>query len=349
MITLLHGDNTVLLPTLDPQSVQCIVTSPPYYGLRDYGLPPTHWPEISYAPMPGLPMLTIPAMDCCLGLESTLEAYVAHLVHVFRLAWPILRDDGTLWLNLGDGYAQDSKSGGQSGGKNYTSAAGGLPRTKRQTGLGDKQMLGIPWRVAFALQADSWYFRADNIWHKPNGMPDPTKDRTTKVHEYVFHFAKQESYYYNADAIKEPAVHGERFHGGYDKPGMDTRTKARNGRTDKQGATGKSTYTGFNEPWESRAEPLTYRNKRSVWTVSTQPYREAHFACFPEKLIEPCILAGSRPGDTVLDMYGGSGTAGRVAIKHQRRAILMDLNSNYITLQEQRTDRVQLVISEAAV
>ena len=167
-VTSLHGDNTAILPTLAPGSVQTIVTSPPYFGLRDYGLLPTHWPAIEYVPMAGLPAITIPSATCCLGLEDDPLAYIGHLVHVFRLARPALRSDGTAWLNLGDSYAQDSKWGGRSGGKNYTSAAGGISRERKRTGLKDKNLMMIPARAALALQADGWYVRSDVIWAKPN-------------------------------------------------------------------------------------------------------------------------------------------------------------------------------------
>jgi DNA modification methylase len=342
-VTLLHGDNTALLSALDRASVQAIITSPPYYGLRDYFLPPTAWPEISYAPMSGLPPIDVPAMDCCLGLEPTLEAYVAHLVHVFRLVWSVLKDDGCLWLNLGDSYGTGTTAPRQPSRTSKKISAAQHEAQGARHGGQAKQLLGIPWRVAFALQAGGWYLRSDVIWSKPNPMPESVTDRPTRAHEYLFLFAKQERYYYNADAIKEPAVNGDPS---TPRGSQGVLGPLNAGRRDKQGALAERTYTGLNERWDRRTEPVTHRNKRSVWTVPTQPFHGAHFACFPETLIEPCVLASSRPGDLILDPYGGSGTTGRVAIKHGRHALLMDLNPDYLALQAQRTTGVQLVLHE---
>lgn len=263
MITTLHGDCTELLPTLPPASIQCIATSPPYFGLRDYGLLPTYWPAIEYVPMAGLPAITIPSATCCLGLEDDPLAYIGHLVHVFRLARPALRSDGTAWLNLGDSYAQDSKWGGRSGGKNDTSAAGGISRERKRTGLKDKNLMMIPARAALALQADGWYVRNQVIWQKPNAMPESVTDRMTNDYEALYLMAKSPRYYFDAVAIADPAI----------------ATKNRGG--------------GKNDGFKNRWQPSDTRNRRSVWCVPTQALRDEHYAPWPEALVEPCIRAGS--------------------------------------------------------
>jgi len=274
VITTLHGDCTELLPTLPPASIQCIVTSPPYFGLRDYGLLPTHWPAIEYVPMAGLPPIAIPSATCCLGLEDDPLAYIGHLVHVFRLARPALRSDGTAWLNLGDSYAQDSKWGGRSGGKNYTSAAGGISRERKRTGLKDKNLMMIPARAALALQADGWYVRSDVIWAKPNAMPESIKDRPTRAHEYLFLLAKHERYFYDQAAVAEPLSAPSKFAGN---------------RAQQVAATGGIISGGTS----THTHEITARNRRSVWCVPTQALRDEHYAPWPDALVEPCIRAGS--------------------------------------------------------
>src|SRR5690606_34643417 len=241
---------------LPPESVQCVVTSPPYFGLRDYGV------------------------EGQIGLEATPEEYVAKLVEVFRGIRPVLRPDGTVWLNLGDSY---NGSGGAGGDYNEGGLKEGQPRYpgRRVKGLKPKDLIGIPWRVAFALQADGWYLRSDIIWHKPNPMPESVTDRPTRAHEYIFLLTKSPRYYYDAEAIKEPLAKPEELlrktptvFGGRNKhEGYGTRRHSGNEYV--------GTYTG--------------RNKRSVWTIAPQPFPEGHFAVFPEKLVEPCILAGTSP------------------------------------------------------
>lgn len=275
MITTLHGDCTELLPTLPPASIQCIVTSPPYFGLRDYGLLPTHWPAIEYVPMAGLPPIAIPSATCCLGLEDDPLAYIGHLVHVFRLARPALRSDGTAWLNLGDSYAQDSKWGGRSGGKNYTSAAGGISRERKRTGLKDKNLMMIPARAALALQADGWYVRNQVIWQKPNAMPESVTDRMTNDYEALYLMAKSPRYYFDAVAIADPAI----------------ATKNRGGGRKLQNLVAGPGQK--NDGFKSRWQPSDTRNRRSVWCVPTQALRDEHYAPWPEALVEPCIRAGS--------------------------------------------------------
>src|SRR6185503_18790479 len=188
-------------------SVQCVISSPPYFGLRDYHIPPTRWPAISYAPLAGVPPVAVPPSECCLGLEDDPLSYIGHLVHVFRLVRAVLRPDGVLWLNLGDSYAQPSKWGARSGNKNHTSEAGRYPRRPRASaGLKDKDLYGVPWRAALALQADGWYLRCDCIWEKPSCMPERVDDRPTRSHEYLFLLALGERYYYDAAAIGEPSA-----------------------------------------------------------------------------------------------------------------------------------------------
>lgn len=249
-IRILTGDALERLAELEDGSVQCVVTSPPYWGLRDYGI------------------------DGQLGLEKTPEEYVGKLVEVFREVRRVLRDDGTLWLNLGDSYANDTKWGGSSGGKHVEALYGktGVGRQKVTTGLKPKDLVGIPWRVAFALQAD-WYLRSDIIWSKPNPMPESVTDRPTKAHEYLFLLTKSARYYYDEAAIREDAVKiGSPNHL---QGGSGERAGTRDGLRGAQ--------------WDQEAG----RNKRSVWTIATQPFPEAHFATFPPKLVEPCVLAGT--------------------------------------------------------
>ena len=313
------------------------VTSPPYFGLRDYG----HEGQI--------------------GLEQTPEQYIAAIVEVFRCVRDMLADDGTLWLNIGDSYANDGKWGGSSGGKHAKALHGNtsIGRTKVTTGLKPKDLIGIPWMLAFALRADGWYLRQDIIWHKPNPMPESVRDRCTKAHEYVFLLSKSERYFFDSEAMKEPAVGGL---AGNTKP-----TKA--GRAYEAGAAEHRTAAGlhkwadrqrsrrdsFKRDDSKRAEvipgktvgthrpdrpesdyDIEKRNRRSVWTVATRPYKGAHFATFPPALIEPCILAGSRPGDIVLDPFMGSGTTAAVALQHGRQYLGCELNPEYGPLQAER-------------
>lgn len=270
-------------------------------------------------------------VDGQIGLEPTPAEFVAELVKVFREVRRVLRDDGTLWLNLGDSYANDTKWGGKTGGKHAKGlhGASGIGRCRTNTGLKSKDLIGIPWRVAFALQDDGWYLRSDIIWSKPNPMPESVVDRPTKSHEYIFLLSKSEKYFYDNEAVREPATSKISSLKSYHDPDSEK-------------------YKSMpDEKWRHQFNGRTWgevgtRNRRSVWTVATKPYKGAHFAVFPEKLIEPCILAGCPEGGTVLDCFGGSGTTARVAIKNRRKAILIDLNSEYIGLQNNRTSNVQL-------
>jgi len=265
-------------------------------------------------------------MDSAFGLEETPEAYVGNMVAVFREVRRVLRDDGTMWLNLGDSYASgeigrhDSLQGREIDGKRVTAKAEKRQQARLQSGLKQKDLVGIPWRVAFALQADGWYLRSDLIWHKPNPMPESVTDRPTKAHEYVFLLSKRERYFYDAEAIKERALD---FLNGRESR-YYTNPKQSNGNFGvKPGAI-------------SGSEIREYRNRRTVWTIPTQPYSEAHFATFPEELPKLCILAGSKPGDTVLDPFAGSGTTGKMAIELGRKAVLIELNPAYVNLAQER-------------
>ena len=284
-----------------------------------------------------------------IGLEPTPDEFVAKLVTVFREVRRVLRDDGTLWLNLGDSYA------GYHGNKNATyndapSNKGGYFENQRKTlvnhcGIKNKDLIGIPWRVAFALQADGWYLRQDIIWHKPNPMPESVTDRCTKSHEYIFLLAKSPTYYCDMGAIKEPAV-GQNEHDltgpGYSAPGQSANTGNR-------GRGGKNAFRGQGHFRESDTGPANRegRNKRSVWTVSTKPYKGAHFATFPTELIEPCILAGAPAGGIVLDPFFGSGTTGQVAQALGRQFIGIELNEAYKPLQDERLRQPSLLLEAA--
>ncbi len=298
------------LARLPAGSAQTCITSPPYWGLRDYGA------------------------EGQLGLEATPEAYVLSMVEVFRDVRRVLRDDGTLWLNLGDSYARD---GGAVTAPGATASAGNT-RANVDTrdaalassiGLKPKDLVGIPWRVAFALQADGWYLRQDIIWHKPNPMPESVTDRCTKAHEYIFLMTKSPRYFYDAAAVSE------KLSGKPDAPG------------NKCDVTGGHLRNDFGTDAMQRIWGASgRRNRRSVWTVNTQPYPEAHFATFPEALIEPCILAGSALGDTVLDPFAGSGTTGAVAIRHQRNFVGTELNPDYVRLARMRIGAVAPLFAE---
>lgn len=297
------------LSKLDDCSVQTCVTSPPYWGLRDYGV------------------------DGQLGLERTPEEYVARMVQVFREVRRVLRDDGTLWLNLGDSYARsggwasnDGLGGCKRGesGRAKTNMQEGRNGQKCPPGLKEKDLVGIPWRVAFALQADGWFLRQDIIWHKPNPTPEGVRDRCTKAHEYIFLMSKQARYYYDNEAIAEKS----------DYPGRVCDMRNQNHKMAKA------------DPVLMRRRPNRIigrviktgdtRNRRSVWTVAVHPFSESHFATFPPKLIEPCILAGCPEGGLVLDPFCGSGTTGVVALRHGRRFVGIELNAEYVEMAHNR-------------
>jgi DNA modification methylase len=308
--TLYLGDCLEVLRTLPDASVHTCVTSPPYFGLRDYG------------------------HDGQIGLEPTPYEFVAALVEVFREVRRVLRDDGTLWLNLGDSYASRTKGTGGAG-KSTLGPNRNLQNIDFQKmdarrfscGLPDKQLIGIPWRVAFALQADGWYLRQDIIWHKPNPMPESVRDRCTKAHEYIFLLSKSPRYYFDANEIREPYANGGEWIG-RDANAARVKSGGNSDRADK----GARATTGH----------PAGRNRRSVWTVATKPFKGAHFATFPPALIEPCILAGCPEGGTVLDPFGGAGTTGLVATQAGRDAVLCEINPEYVEMARTRIDAASL-------
>lgn len=328
-VKIINADCRDALRSLPDQSVHCCVTSPPYFGLRDYGV------------------------DGQIGLEPTPDEFVAAMVEVFREVKRVLRDDGTLWLNLGDSYATGTKAPRKpttiTGPEVPASWAGRSQPERHGTpdGYKTKDMMGIPWRVAFALQADGWYLRQDIIWSKPNPMPESVQDRCTKAHEYMFMLSKSPRYYYDIDAIKEPmslssvdrlSQDVESQEGSSRVPGKTNGNMKAVGKVDKQRGHGRR-HAGFNDRWDAmeKAEQCSgMRNKRSVWNVATQPFSDAHFATFPPLLIEPCIKAGCPRDGTVLDPFGGAGTTGLVADRLQRNAVLIELNPEYAAMAEKR-------------
>lgn len=297
---ILNGDCIEMMRTLPEKSINCCVTSPPYYGLRDYG----HGGQI--------------------GLEETPDAFVQKLVEVFCEVKRVLKDDGTLWLNLGDSYVGTGAKGEHKDPKHPEgrNAQSDTPKNNKVAGLKSKDLIGIPWRVAFALQSDGWYLRQDIIWHKPNPMPESVQDRCTKAHEYIFLLSKCSKYYYDSASIEEDAK--------WERWGNQSENKKHSGTASHLG--GKS------------LDELPIRdkkNKRSVWSVSTKSYDGAHFATYPPELIRPCILAGCPKGGVVLDPFGGSGTTAAVANEEGRDAILCELNPEYIPLINKRLSEVQ--------
>jgi len=312
-ISIYNGDCLQVLKLLTEKSVNTCITSPPYFGLRDY------------------------QVDGQIGLEETPDQYVAKLVDVFREVGRVLRDDGTVWLNLGDSYAAQ-RSGthmpaqtvaGGSSGKGNEQAFRGMGGEKRGSahrnasaiGLKHKDLIGIPWRVAFALQADGWYLRQDIIWSKPNPMPESVKDRCTKSHEYIFLLSKSPKYFFDSDAIKEPAVYAGQMRGG-----STNRYEQNNAGMD--------------------CKVYDTRNKRSVWSVQSKPFKGAHFATYPPELIEPCVLAGCPVGGTILDPFNGAGTTGLVAQKHRRSYIGIELNSDYCEITKNRLSQQLLTFDD---
>lgn len=345
-VTVIHGDCRETLKTLPAESVQCVVTSPPYWGLRSY-LPKDH-----------------PSKSHEIGQEKTPQEFVETMVNVFRECHRVLRKDGTLWLNLGDSYASAWPCSRVSAIGN-----GSLENGKRENrparlpaGLKEKDLIGIPWRVALALQADGWYLRSDIIWAKPNCMPESVTDRPTRSHEYIFLLSKSQKYFYDNEAIKEPCIYdvdGTRpaarkararedlkSHPSGERSGIrpggfknSVNFDGKNKGNEKQRGHSRR-HQGFNDRWDSMEKTeqcAGFRNKRDVWFVAPACYAEAHFATFPPDLIKPCILAGTEPGDVVLDPFGGSGTTGQVSLELGRKAILLELNEAYLPLIHQRT------------
>lgn len=343
-VQILIGDCREKLRELPDASVNCCVTSPPYFGLRDYGV------------------------EGQMGLEPTPDEFVAGMVEVFREVRRVLRDDGTLWLNIGDSYSSsatgDPRAGSTlQGGIANQVECGKRPNKTGFTGIKTKDLIGIPWLLAFALRADGWYLRQDIIWSKPNPMPESVRDRCTKAHEYLFLLSKRSAYYYDQDAIADPLGFSSvarlrqniRDQAGSDRvPGKTNGPKKAVGRRAAGNKThkGLTAYDNGDEKHRTKAGLVGFaererakveagdlegtRNKRSVWEVATQPFSEAHFATYPPALIEPCILAGCPKGGTVLDPFGGAGTTGLVADRLGRNAVLIELNPEYAAIAERR-------------
>lgn len=340
-VRILTGDCRETLKALADQSVHCCVTSPPYFGLRDYGV------------------------EGQIGLEETPDAFVAEMVSVFREVRRVLRDDGTLWLNLGDSYAgswgaqghrttdSDDPSWHSSQIKNHPKRASRTGSIK-QRGLKPKDLIGIPWMVAFALRSDGWYLRQDIIWSKPNPMPESVTDRCTKAHEYLFLLSKSQRYHFDSMAIKEARTQDEDangFRGGsYTEGDIDNASMGKRRTPGNKRHKAATAYQEGDERHRTKVGLVAYsereraadptdlgtRNKRSVWTVGSEPFKEAHFATFPTALIDPCIKAGCPEGGMVLDPFGGAGTTGLVADRLQRNAILIELNPVYAEMARKR-------------
>lgn len=343
-VRIITGDCRDVLRTLPDESVHCVVTSPPYFGLRDYGVAGQ------------------------IGLEPTPDAFVDELVGVFRDVRRVLRHDGTVWLNLGDSYAASGRGGSPDESRHQKQASNrgsrqffqehlveqgliGRRWVRPPAGYKQKDLIGIPWLVAFALRSDGWYLRQDIIWSKPNPMPESVRDRCTKAHEYIFLLSKSDRYFYDADAIKENSITCDPRRP-YTSEGawrMDGRpAEQRHGGKPRTSANKSHKYVAEYEASDSEEHrtkaglmkvadvPWTRRNRRSVWEIATSPYSEAHFATFPPALIEPCILAGCPAGGTVLDPFGGAGTTGLVADRFGRDAILIELNPEYAAMAERR-------------
>ena len=371
MSKILLGDCLDVLKTLPDESVDCCVTSPPYYGLRDYGTGTwvggdpncPHFRTSHFSAknktghknlleMKGVadsiykkvcPLCGAVREDKQIGLEETPEMYIEKLTAVFHEVKRVLKDDGTLWLNIGDSYWGSGSRGFdftdkftdaseiQKGSKGTTDLSN-IPKLvgNTDTGLKNKDLVGIPWMLAFALRGDGWYLRQDIIWHKPNPMPESGKDRCTKSHEYIFLLSKKPHYYFDYESIQEDAIHKDDRRAGL-------------GHIDYEGKRTKEAVKEHLLP-KSFVQIVDKRNKRDVWSVTVKSVREAHFATFPEELITPCILAGCPTGGTVLDPFFGSGTTGRVATKYNREYIGIELNPEYVEISNKRTDNVQMDI-----
>lgn len=368
---ILVGDCIEMMRTLPDKSVHTCVTSPPYFGLRDYGV------------------------DGQIGLEASPREFIARLVLVFREVHRVLRDDGTLWVNMGDSYAgswgahgrDDMGLGGSALTQRQVAASARKQKQANHSGWKPKDLMGMPWRLAFALQDDGWYLRQDIIWHKPNPMPESTRDRCTKAHEYLFLLSKSARYYYDSDAIREPAnmtgkgsangfrggayvdgatfenaqggqrtirgnsqpvpkgwdtSTGEGSHGSYHKKGAARGSKRNSFARETKYSDGEHGQKAQHRPDRVDVDYGETRNKRSVWTVATHGFKGAHFATFPPDLIRPCILAGAPRGGLVLDPFGGAGTTALVAMQEGRRSVLCELNPEYAALARARLDAAWL-------
>lgn len=339
---IIQGDSLATLRAMESDSIDCCVTSPPYWGLRDYGV------------------------EGQIGLEKTPEEYVAKMVAVFAEVRRVLKPEGTCWVNLGDSY--NSAASGQNG--TYGTLGGGVPCAGNGTtagrrpllfGLKPKDLVGIPWRVAFALRADGWYLRQDIIWHKPNPMPESVRDRCTKAHEYIFLLTKSARYFWDAEAMKEAAVASDigSMDGGAQR--LPDGTNANDGRNFRMGASGNKE----RKPASARGVPIDTngksngavagsvpwegftRNRRSVWTLATMPTPEAHFATYPIELPELCIRAGCPEGGLVLDPFSGAGTTGLACLKNGRQYVGLELNPEYVEMSRKRAARLFPLFAEA--
>lgn len=413
VLTVHSTDALSALRQMPDESVQCVVTSPPYWSLRDYGIEPIVWDETvecdhefqdttyvrnndqtagpkqrTNVGAVGRDVPVINGFCFCgawrgnLGLEPTPELYVQHIVQIFREVKRVLRKDGTLWLNLGDSYAGGGNGGGGSfakdgircalpgtdknkthryGSRGVTVKSKRIPRGSGRWGGGNaiavgdlkpKDLVGIPWMVAFALRSDGWWLRSDIIWSKSNPMPESVADRPTRSHEYVFLLTKNKTYFYDADAIREGAQLWTGQAATFERSGPvsehvlpnQTAAQHRPNRNGKNSLRGQgANRTGANGPANREGRDMqevgngATRNKRSVWSIATSPFPEAHFATFPKDLVLPCVLAGSKAGDVVMDPFGGSGTVGKVAIELGRKAILIEPNPEYVKMIEKRT------------
>jgi len=370
---ILVGDVRTRLNDIPDNAIQACVTSPPYWGLRDYGTATWEGGDSSCDHL-GKPMATkaninkncgtgndvknaearefykdicgkcgARRIDSQIGLEQTPDEYVAEMVAVFREVRRVLKDDGVLWLNLGDSYSGSNAlttNVKALKGKQGTSRGthGNIP-SRNWSGLKPKDLVGVPWRVAFALQADGWWLRQDIIWHKPNPMPESVTDRCTKAHEYLFLLTKSAKYYFDNKAIKEPVAASSLARAEY---GWDCdRPSTKNASMGGQGIHVEKMGTRFVNP--------EGRNKRSVWTIPTRPFRGAHFAVMPEALVEPCILASSRPDDTILDPFTGSGTVAVVSLRHGRNYIGTELNPDYVNIARERITQADPLYTQLTV
>lgn len=355
---ILHGDCLEVLKTLPDESVNCCITSPPYYGLRDYGTgtwvggdPNCKHFRISKKSVNSsnistgqveqwemgigvgdaiykkiCPVCGATRVDKQIGLEETPEEYIKRLTDVFHEVKRVLKKDGTLWLNIGDSYCGTGDKGNYRDPMNADGRNGQSVSVNRVVqGCKSKDLIGIPWMLAFSLRADGWYLRQDIIWHKPNPMPEPVKDRCTKSHEYIFLFSKSSSYYFDYEAIQEEAICKDDRRNGQGRIAYDGK------RADGDDEKAQRSFVVVNEK----------RNKRDVWTVTPSHVKDAHFATYPEELVEPCILAGTKAGGVVLDCFFGSGTTGRVAERLGRKWIGIELNEKYIEIAKKRTNNVQ--------
>lgn len=362
-------------PDLIPDEfIQTIATSPPYFLLRDYGLKPTKWPAVSYKLFEYLPAVEIPAMECCLGAEPTPQAYIGHMVYIFRLYKPKLRKDGTIWINIGDNYAREI---GDADSKSHNVYINSERNTQKRMnkipkgcGLKVKDLVGTPWMLAFALRQDGWYLRSDTIWNKPNCMPESVLDRPVKSKEYIFLLSKSKKYYFDQDAILEPISDSTAndyryisddytqkrpdrdYPGGMASQGSGMLAPARKGKGNRKTFRGGGTYVDGqmvdNQANLPNAIPGNQENetgmrlKRDVWTVALKPYKGDHRATFPAELIEPCVLAGCPEGGVVCDIFAGTGTTAEVSAKHRRLFIGCEISDKCIDeLIPERLDGLQ--------